>query len=118
MDNLSKKIWVIVLLVVVGFLMTGLTSCKDKVEGGTIVVKIGARDAIICITDAGMRRVSDNVHIYSYTSGYLLQPTSHEFVVTDDGSYWVCFVTTVGNAKPEKKVSVSGGETVTVDLTN
>jgi hypothetical protein len=106
--NFSKKIWIITLMVAVGFSMVGLTSCGET--GGTIVVKNEYthpnQSFYICITDTSNKLVTGVVLInYQQT---------HEFVVKDDGSYWVCSQGSGVTLYPIEKVSVSGGETVRV----
>jgi hypothetical protein len=110
MNNFSKKILIIAFFVSVGLLTVGLTSCKEEVEGGTIIVKCIYRDYFyrpICIADNGYNRVTGSVGIDA--------GETKEFVVNDNGSYWVCYDNS-GQFSPIKKVSVSGGEAVTVTI--
>jgi hypothetical protein len=115
MNNFQKKIWIITLLAVAGFLMTGLTACKDKEEGGTIAVKyvkyVDGRNIAwtFCIKDTGYNHV---------TGAVLMNPgDTRNFTVNDDGYYWVCYNHDIsGDCSPIKNVSVSGGETVNVTI--
>jgi hypothetical protein len=113
MKNVSKKIRAIIWVAVVGVLLTAMSSCGEKETGGTIVVTTYFNlypiyNFTVCLTDAGYNKVSGNM---SVPFG---EPV--EFVVKDDGSYWVCTVSSSNNVSPQKKVSVSGGETVNVTL--
>jgi hypothetical protein len=104
--NFSKKILVAILVATVGFLLTGLISCKAE-TGGTIVVKTTTQPEWVSISDDRYNLISGTILLYANES--------REYVVHDDGSYWVCTGGSI-NYKPFRKVSVSGGETVTVTL--
>jgi hypothetical protein len=132
----------------IGFLIVGFTSCGEELGsdtgGGTIVLNLNpgtsqpsqpsyynSRHGYFCITDAGMKRVSENIYLETPYNNVKddYEPVSHKFVVKDNGSYWICSVSYIsaGNystgysagptvLRPEKQVSMSGGNTVNVTV--
>ena len=102
MKNAVKLFLVIAFTAVIVFATAGLTSCGE--EGGTIVVENRQYSGISVqiLTDQYWGETSQE---------YIPSGGSLDFAISENGTYWVRV-----NGNLYKKVSVSGGETVTVTV--